>query len=175
MIGYRHVDRRFPFAWETAEQPAGRWHAAGTGPVQHLAETPDGAWAELLRHEEIRDPADLAGIARALWAVELPDAPLPAPALSADACTGGVASWPTCRAEAARLRAAGAPGLTAPSAALLPGTPSGFRVAEGLRPGPPRPERVHVLFGPRPDLVAWCACAEGRPRADLLARVRHLG
>ncbi|MFO1540221.1 MAG: RES family NAD+ phosphorylase [Chloroflexota bacterium] len=175
MIGYRHADRRFPFAWETAEQSAGRWHAVGDGPVHYLAETPDGAWAELLRHEEIRDPADIAGLVRALWVVETPDLPLAAPALPDATCTGGAGSWPACQAEAARQRATGAAGLVAPSAALQPGTPSGFRVAEGLRPGPVRPERVFVLFGPRPELVAWCACAEGRPRTDLLARVRPLG
>ena len=64
MILFRHADPRFPFLWETASQPAGRWHAPGEGPVHYLADTPDGAWAEFLRHEEIRDPEDLAGIRR---------------------------------------------------------------------------------------------------------------
>jgi hypothetical protein len=39
---------------------------------------------------------------------------------------------------------------------------------------PKRGERVFVLFGLRPDLVGWAACHEGRPRDDLLPRVRHL-
>ncbi|MDX6257843.1 MAG: hypothetical protein QOJ11_4177 [Frankiales bacterium] len=69
-IGFRHGDPRFPFVWESARQPEGRWHGSAEGPVQYLADTPDGAWAEFLRHEEIRDPGDLAGIRRRLWAVE---------------------------------------------------------------------------------------------------------
>ena len=72
-VGFRHVDHRYPFLWETAAQPPGRWHANGEGPCQYLANTPDGAWAEFLRHEEITDPADLPGIARSLWAIEVPD------------------------------------------------------------------------------------------------------
>ena len=44
---------------------------------------------------------------------------------------------------------------------------------DDLDPGA-RPERVIVLFGPRPDLIGWSACAEGRPRDDLLKRVRPL-
>lgn len=33
--------------------------------------TAAGAWAQLLRHEEITDPADLAGISTRLWAVRI--------------------------------------------------------------------------------------------------------
>ena len=43
MILFRHADPRRPFFWESSVQPAGRWHAAGDGPVQYLADTPDGA------------------------------------------------------------------------------------------------------------------------------------
>jgi hypothetical protein len=95
--------------------------------------------------------------------------------------TGDRSTYARCQAEARRLRArtagpaglAGLDGLAAPSAALLPRTPSGFRTDGGLRPAASRPERVFVLFGAQPALVGWCACAEGRPRADLLGRVRH--
>src|SRR5262245_40501368 len=55
MILFRQVDARFPFLWEDARQPAGRWHAAGDGPAHYFADTPDGAWAEFLRHEEITE------------------------------------------------------------------------------------------------------------------------
>src|SRR5262249_12367623 len=71
MIGFRHTDPRFPFLWEEASQPAARWHAAGEGPVHYFCDTPDGAWAEFLRHEEITDPADLITIRRTIWAVDL--------------------------------------------------------------------------------------------------------
>jgi len=174
VIGFRHADPRFPFLWETAAQPGARWHADGAGPVQYLAETPDGAWAELLRHEGITDAADLDGVRRALWAVDLPDPPDARPALPLTDLLGGTDSWPACQAEADRLRTGGAAGLVAPSAALS-ADPSGFRVQGGLLPGPERTESVVVLFGSRPDLVGWAACAIGRPRADLLERVRPLG
>ena len=174
MIGFRHADVRFPFLWETSAQPAARWHAAGEGPVAYLAETPDGAWAEFLRHEGITDPGDLAGVSRSIWAVELPEPPTAVPQLADRTFTGDRSSWPVCQAEARDLRARGEDGLATPSAALLPDMPSGHRTEGGLRPGPRRNERTFVLFGARPALVGWCACAEGRPRADLLPRVRPL-
>jgi hypothetical protein len=145
VIVFRHVDRRHPFLWETSDQPAGRWHAAGEGPVHYLAETADAAWAEFLRHEGITDPADLAGVSRALWAIDLPDPPATEPAISDASMTGGSSSYGTCRAEARRLRAAGAAGLIAPSAAVSGATGSGFRTDNGLRRGSRRPERVYVL------------------------------
>src|SRR5436190_1844945 len=73
MIAFRHADPRFPFLWESAAQPAARWHDDGDGPVQYFADTPNGAWADFLRHEAIVDPDDLATIQRAIWAVEIPD------------------------------------------------------------------------------------------------------
>jgi hypothetical protein len=68
----------------------------------------------------------------------------------------------------------GATGLVAPSAALDRRTGSGYRTDAGLRPGPRREESVIVLFGPRADLVGWVACFEGRPRPELIGRVRQL-
>jgi len=173
VIAYRHVDPRFPFLWEEPEQPAGRWHRDGEGPTHYLADTPDGAWAELLRHEEIRDPEDLETLRRALWSVEVGDMPSIRPDLPDAALLGGPGSWPRCQKEAERLRASGARGLLAPSAALRPAGASGWRVEGGLRPGPDRDGRVVVLFGPRPDLVGWQATAEGRPGEHVLERVRH--
>lgn len=174
MIAYRHADPRFPFLWESAGQPPARWHGVGDGPVQYFSSTPDAAWAEFLRHEEITDPADVAAVTRSLWAVEVPDGTFASPDLPVATLVGGPASYPACRAEAGRLRAAGAMGLVAPSAALDRRTGSGFRTDAGLRPGPRREESVVVLFGPRPDLVGWAACFEGRPRPELIGRVRQL-
>jgi hypothetical protein len=172
VITFRHGDPRFPFLWESAAQPPARWHGVGEGPVQYLAETPDGAWAEFLRHEEITDPDDLAGVARAIWAIDVPRLPRVTPKLREDVARGGPASYAACQAEARRLRKFGARGLSAPSAALRAGSPSGFRTDAGLVPAEPQPERTFVLFGLRPALVGWSACASGRPRADLLERVR---
>ena len=71
MLWFRNADTRFPFLHESSAQVPARWHGAGAGPAQYLADTADGAWAEFLRHEEISDPRDLAGISRNLWAVEV--------------------------------------------------------------------------------------------------------
>src|SRR5690606_7733130 len=73
VIVFRQADSRVPPLWETSDQPAGRWHGDGEGPAHYFADTPDGAWAEFLRHEEITDPADLEGVRRRLWAVEIGD------------------------------------------------------------------------------------------------------
>jgi RES domain len=174
VIAFRQADPRFPFLWESPDQPPARWHGAGEGPAHYLAETPDGAWAELLRHEEIVEPADVETIARSLWAIELPDAPADEPDLPMATLTGGAGTYEACRADARRLRELGADALVAPSAAIRPNTSSGYRTDGGLRPGPARTEHVFVLFGPRPELVGWVACAVGRPRPDLLGRIRPL-
>jgi hypothetical protein len=178
VIVFRHADPRLPFLWESADQPSARWHEAGLGPAHYLADTPDGAWAEFLRHEEISDPADLDGVRRAVWAIEIPDAPatrprLPSPRLPARTLRGGKASYAACRREADRLRKSGATGLVAPSAALEVGDARGMRVDGGTRPGPARDPKVIVLFGRRPDLVGWPVVDEGRPPTDLLGRVQH--
>lgn len=173
MIAFRHADPRYPFLWERTAQPAARWHASGEGPAHYFSDTPDGAWAELLRHEEITEPDDVAGIRRALWAVDLGDEPPERPALPLELSTGAPGTYERCQAEARRLRARGAAGITAPSAALLPRAATGWRVDGGLRPGPARDGKVFVLYGVRPDLTGWIATMAGRPDSELLPRVRH--
>jgi hypothetical protein len=174
VIVFRHTDPRFPFLWETAGQPAGRWNTEGEGPVNTFADTPEGAWAELLRHEELTDPLDVAEIRRSVWAVEVGALPVARPKLPRATMTGGPRTYPACRTESARLRERGTRGFTAPSAALEPGGAHGWRVDGGLRPGPRRDGRVLVLFGARPDLLGWEAVHEGRPSEHLLRRVRPL-
>lgn len=174
MIAFRNGDARYPFLWEEESQPAARWNDQGDGPVHYFTDTPNGAWAEFLRHEEIDDPADLSGIRRAMWAVEIGEKPEGVPALPINTLTGGMASYPVCRVEARTLRAAGHTGLTAPSAGLVPGGARGYRVENGLVEAAPADGGTIVLFGPRPDLVGWLAAVEARPSVALLERVRPL-
>lgn len=176
MIVFRHADPRFPFLREghQAACPPGRWNAAGEL-THYFCDTPDGAWAEFLRHEEITDPRDLGTVRRALWAVEI-DAPPPREFFAAGQdkrVLGGPDTWPACRQWARSIRNQGEEGFVAPSAALYPGGAHGWRVDSGLQAGPSRDGRVYALFGPRPDLVGWPAAMEGRPSSELLARVRH--
>jgi len=174
VIAYRHADRRFPFLWQGPGQPAARWHDAGDPPTQYLSDTPDGAWAEFLRHEEIADPADLLGVRRALWAVDIGDERLPPSDLPAAKLTGGVSTYSACRAEARRVRGLGAPGLMALAAALEPGGAAGWRVRGALQRAEAKDRLTIVLFGERPDLVGWKACDDGRPGEELLDLVRPL-
>lgn len=177
MIWFRTCDARWPFFWDTRDQRPGRWHGPGEGPVQYLADTPDGAWAEFLRHEEITDPADMAGVERAVWAVDVAedDEQTRRPALGAAALRGGLESYAACQAEARRLRARGATALRAPSAALLPGGARGQVTRGGaLVEGRRRDGRALALFGARPGYKAWRCAFRGRPHERLLQLVRHL-
>lgn len=173
MILFRQTGPGHPFTWESAEQPAARWHALGEGPVHYFATTPDGAWAEFLRHEEITDPDEIDGLrARAVWAVrhDLPD--LPRPQLPAEVLTGGLESYAACRDEARRLRANGAEGLRTLSAALPERGARLFGVDGGQVEDEAKSEVV-VLFGPRPDLWAML-CALGKPDRGLVERINPL-
>lgn len=173
MIVFRQVDARYPFLWEDATQPEGRWHGAGEGPAHYFSDTPEGAWAEFLRHEEITDADDLATIRRQMWAIEIGEAPSAHVRLQADVLIGGPESYPACQKEARRIRARGARGLTAPSAALKPGAARGTILEHGARPAAPRDGTVIVLFGPTAGIVGWTAADEARPAVDVLDRVHH--
>ena len=175
MIVYRHADPRFPFLWEGSGQPPARWHGLGEGPVQYFADTPDGAWAEFLRHESINQESELVNVRRALWAVEVPDDLRTAgPQVAQTVLTGGLDTYEECRNEARRLRKDGVSALRAPSAALLPGCARGWKVDGGLQPAAERDGTVLAIFGARPDFIGWMAAFAARPRSDLLSRVRHL-
>ena len=179
MMTFRTCDSRFPFFWGLRAGPhqrSARWHALGEGPVQYLADTPNGAWAELLRHEEIRTVEDLQGLAATLWAidVELPEPIAVTPLLPDTRLLGGRESYADCQDAARRLRAGGARAMTAPSAALLPGGASGAHSAEQLSPEKSRDGRVFVIFGTAPLATGWRAAAPGGPSAELLPHVRQL-
>lgn len=170
---YRHSDPHHPYTWETSDQPEARWHAAGEGPAHYFATTPDGAWAEFLRHEEIVDVADLQGLRdRAFWILEHEPGPLAAPNLPDAVLRGGLDTYATCQAEARRLRAEGAGALAAPSAALARGRAALVYLDDGEKVRWEGSEVV-VLFGKRPGLHVRL-CALGRPSPRILPHVRPL-
>ena len=144
--------------------------------MQYLADTPDGAWAEFLRHEELIDPEDLEGVQRHLWCVEVPPGSEIVHQASLDSGTllGGPDSYAACREEARRLRKKGATALRALSAALLPGMAGGQRVGRGLMEAERRDGQVLALFGRRPRLRGWVCAYAGRPSPRLLGLVRYL-
>jgi RES domain len=170
---FRAGDRRFPFLWATSEQPPGRWHDTGEGPCHYLASTAKGAWAEVVRHEEITDADDLADLELTLWAVEA-FRPLDVPKLDTAALTGGPESYPACQDEARRLRAEGALGLVAPSAAVMSGRIEQYGVGPGGRYLVElEPTEDIVLFG-APDGLTGMPLAEGHPELMILTDVRPL-
>ena len=173
-LGFRNCDSRYPFFWERAGQPAARWNRAGEGPVQYLADSPDGAWAEFLRHEEIHDVADLAGVARSLWAVELPKLVEDAEPVSVQDPRGGVTTYADCQDYAADRRAEGVVCLVAPSAALIEGGARGQVTNGGLVEGADRDGRVWILFGTYPDVPGWRIVEGGRPPERILSLVHPL-
>jgi hypothetical protein len=174
MMVFRQVDARYPVLWDDDRQPPGRWHADGEGPAHYFADTPDGAWAEFLRHEEITDPEDLPTIRRQLWVVEIGELAVEPVDLPKPVLTGGPETYPRCQRQAASMRRLGATCLVARSAALVDGGARGLRIARGVGVADdPRDGRVVVMFGPADALVGWSAAIDARPSADLLARVHH--
>lgn len=154
MIFYRTVPVGYPFLWESPNQPAGRWHGQGDGPVHYFADTPDGAWAEFLRHAEI-EADELSSIQRAFWVIECDVEPEPVVNLPHYTLTGGAATYSTCQQAARRMRSRAVQAIIAPSAALKPGAAHGWRVDNGLKQGPLRDGCMIVVFSPLPDAVAW--------------------
>ncbi len=175
-VRFRHGDPRYPFFWESSRQPAGRWHGSEEGPVQYLADTPDGAWAEFLRHEEITDPADLAGVRRRLWAVEidLAQEQVGFSQLPAVVARGDQSSYEACQAHAREMRASGVTCLQAPSAALTNGSARGQRSSGGsLSEAGAADGAVWALFGIRPDARGWACVDVGAPTPRVLSLVRQ--
>jgi hypothetical protein len=173
VIAFRHCDPRWPFLRTDAAQPGARWHALGEGPVNYFADTPVGAWAEFLRHEEITDVVDLVGVRRSLWAVEIPDSGYGRPDLPEPTLRGGRSTYAACQAEAARLRSAGHRGLQAPSAALLPKGAAGWECVPNEFPAGAREGHVYAVFGAPTGLVGWPAVEAGQPPARILPSVNQ--
>jgi RES domain len=183
-LGFRVCDRRYTFLWQSAGQQAGRWNRAGDQPVHYLANTPTVAWAEWIRHQEIEDPADLEGVAAALWAVLIPDhwtdPDLQPVNLSTDLVLGTTPEAAEARlALVDQLKAQGAQGLLTPTAALhqsdqvLPciRVRDGSEQADALA----TPAQVILLWCAAEQLPGWCCVPEGRPGPELLPLVRRDG
>ena len=183
-LGFRVCDRRYPFLWQSPGQQAGRWNRACDEPVHYLANTPTVAWAEWIRHQEIEDPADLEGVAAALWAVLIPDhwtdPDLQPVNLSMELVLGTTPEAADVRlALVNQLKVQGAQGLLSPSAALhlsdkaLPC----IRVRDGSNQADELliPAHVILLWCAAEQLPGWCCVSEGRPEPELLPLVRTEG
>ncbi len=146
--------------------------------MQYFADTPDGAWAEFLRHEGITDDSELVNVRRSLWAVELPERiSAETPTLTLAVLTGGINTYEACQEEARRLRKDGVVVLRAISAALRLGSAGGWKVHGGLQRAAERDGTVvcgiRCPFG-FPGL-AHCSCGprSSRPAALLYPSLSH--
>jgi RES domain-containing protein len=172
-IAHRYSSYDTPF-WARDNTQPGRWHMRGDGPTQYLSQSTDGAWAELIRNEELSTEDEVAMVSVQMWAVAVNQEMIVDYSTFERAEAAGFdpealvdEDYARCQQEGARLRALGSSGILAPSAAL--------RDAINL-----------TLFGPRmastwnrPPLLASSLPAsiitKGAPPPGLLARVRQIG
>jgi hypothetical protein len=174
VIVYRHATFGTPLRTEPARRP-GRFHDETQAvPTQYLCLHPLGPLAELMRGHSLRRAEQIRRVRARTWALRLEVPGLVEIAFGSAVGHGLEAAdlvsddQTRCRALAADLRRAGAPGIVVPSAAL-PGTRN--VVLFGARVGSP------YLLEPlgAVDVPASITAHDGRPVASLLDRVRFRG
>lgn len=166
---FRYSSCDVPF-WVLPNTGPGRWNVAGDPPTQYWSGSPDAAWAELIRSEELRTEAEVDLVSMPLWVCRFPFAELVDLRDDAAQRAAGLAledligeSWSACQRAGAVLRQSHR-GVIAPAAAL-----------DGH-------ENV-TIFGPK-RMIDWrerhalasavpaAVVAVGKPRAGLVERVR---
>lgn len=172
-IAHRYSSYDTPF-WARENTQPGRWHAYRDGPTQYLSLSTDGAWAELMRNEELTMEDEVAMVSVQMWAVAVNLAMIVDYSTFEQADAAGFdpealvdEDDARCQQEGARLRQLRYNGVLAPSAAL-PGainlTLFGARMASTWN---------------RPPLLASSLRAsvitKGAPPPGLLIQVRKIG
>jgi len=174
-VAYRWSDYDTPL-WSRPNSSAQRWNRTREAPTQYTSLTSEGAWAELIRVEDLGSVADVHRVSMPLWVLHVRESHV------ADYGTfekADAAGFPPealvdedherCRAEGTRLRDNGFRGVLAPSAAL-PGavnlTLFGARLA--VEWGCDEDRRLAAFVSVR-------QLAVGYPPDDLLPRVRRHG
>jgi RES domain-containing protein len=173
VIAHRYSSYDTPF-WARKNSWPGRWHTSEDEPTQYLSTSTDGAWAELIRREQLRTEGEVAMVSVSMWAVEVNQQLVvdystfelaEASGFDPDALVDD--NYERCQREGTRLREMNYAGVLAPSAAL-PGmlnlTLFGARTAStwGHRP---------LLASSIPAVVI----TKGAPPPGLLPRVRQVG
>lgn len=172
-VAFRWADYDTPF-WARSNRSEGRWNALGDGPTQYWCLDPVAPWAELARHEGLREEAELDLLRATLWAARWSVGPLADLGTFEKAEAWGVEprvlvndDHRRSRALARMLRERAFAGLLAPSAAL-----PGSVTLVVFRP------RIRAEFDATPRLTAFVpadVAAIGRPKAGLTTLVRHVG
>lgn len=167
---FRYTSYDVPF-WSRQNSRPGRWHRFGDPPTQYWSMTPDAAWAELIRAEDLRSEAELDLVRMPLWACRVPMVGLlnlaDVDVQDAQGTTERdlvADDWSRCQTLGGAIRAISA-GVIAPCAALdghANVTIFGARRAIDWRD---RPALARTL----PATIV----AVGRPPAGLVGRVRR--
>lgn len=170
LVAFRWSNYDVPF-WARPNTRDGRWNRAHGEPTQYWSLSPDAAWAELIRHENLTTEAELDQVRMPFWVCRVPtmhlvdlrgEAERERHAVTLDALVAD--DWEGCQRVLPTL-VERAMGVIAPCAAL--------------------PEHANItLFGARraikwstaPALASTVPTAKaaiGRPPDGLLARVRR--
>jgi RES domain-containing protein len=172
-VALRYSSYDTPF-WARENSQVGRWHARGDGATQYLSMSTDGAWAELIRNEELRSEDEVAMVSVSMWAARIDQAMVVdystferAEEAGFDAAALVDEDYGRCQEEGARLRELNYAGVISPSAAL-PGSTNltlfGPRMASTWG-------RTTLLVSSIPATII----AKGAPPPGLLSRVRPIG
>lgn len=183
-ILFRQNDANYAFLFpEGISQPPARWHGEGDGPAQYFATTPDGAWAELLRHEEITEELTPAVFnemfSRVLWAIDFPNeiqiTEITQDRLTLDVCIGDEHTYLACQQAARALRNNQVRCLQVRTAALHDGQAQGAAVGPSgqLTPGPSLEGKTIVYFGTLPKAVGWRCGTSPVLDENFTKKVRH--
>lgn len=169
-MAFRWTTYDVPF-WARENSRPGRWHQVGHPPTQYWSLTPEAAWAELIRHENLNEEDELDLVRMPFWVCRVPKTSLvdlhdpelrERYGLTVENLTDD--AWEACQTARDALEG-DARGVLAPSAAL--------------------PEHANLtLFGARrainwtrqPVLASTIPAtlsAIGRPPEGLLSRVRR--
>jgi hypothetical protein len=172
-IAHRYSSYDTPF-WVRENSQVGRWHRPGDGPTQYLSLSTDGAWAELIRNEELRTEDEVAMVSVSMWVVLLEEGVIADYSTFERAERSGFdpaalvsENYEHCQSEGARLRKEGFSGIIAPSAALsgtLNVTLFGARMMSTW-------DRPKLLASSIPAMIL----TKGAPPPGLLPMVRRLG
>lgn len=169
----RYSNYDTPF-WARENTLAGRWHVPGDGPTQYLSLSVEGAWAELIRAEDLRSEEQVSQVRMSIWQVAVDQQLVVDYSDFAKAEQAGFKpehlvseDYRACQREGKRLRQLGHQGVLAPSAALVEATNLTLF-------GP----RIAVAWDTEPYLAAMVPAAvlvRGAPPQGLVGRVRHFG
>ena len=120
-IAWRYANYDTPF-WARSNTQDGRWNTAGEASVQYLAMEPNGAWAELIRSEELRSEEEVATVRIPIWVAAVNEVVVDystfekAEAAGFDPGALVDDDWRRCQDEGRRLRDLGYTEVIAPSA-----------------------------------------------------------